>query len=279
MYSTLIRPSELAPCLADPEWAVIDCRFDLQAPDKGEYEYLESHVPGAIYAHLDRDLSGARTGTNGRHPLPSVREMEVRFSSMGIDERVQVVVYDASTGVMAARLWWMLRYVGHDAVSVLDGGLAAWNAEGRYLASGRETRHPRVFTAHVRDFMRIDVDGLETSLASHLLIDARAPERFRGEVEPYDPVKGHIPGAANHPTSESLSKEGRFLDAGVLRERFVALIGTTPIANVVSYCGSGVTACHNLLAMEIAGLEGARLYPGSWSEWCADARRPIEPGP
>jgi thiosulfate/3-mercaptopyruvate sulfurtransferase len=276
VYSTLIQPSELAPRLAEPDWAVIDCRFDLAAPDKGENDYLDEHVPGAIYAHLDRDLSAARTGSNGRHPLPSLGQMEKRFSSMGIDGRVQVVAYDTSMGVMAARLWWMLRYAGHDAVAVLDGGLAAWKADGQPLASGRETRPPRSFTARGRDSMRIDAGGLESSLARHLLIDARAPERFRGEVEPYDPVKGHIPGARNHPTSESLSKDGRFLDAGVLRERFLALIGTTPPASVVSYCGSGVTACHNLLAMEIAGLEGARLYPGSWSEWCADPRRPIE---
>jgi thiosulfate/3-mercaptopyruvate sulfurtransferase len=275
VYSTLILPAELAPRLADPDWAVIDCRFDLGAPDKGEYDYIEEHVPGAIYAHLDRDLSGARTGTNGRHPLPSVRQMEERFSSMGIDETVQVVAYDASSGVTAARLWWMLRYAGHDAVAVLDGGLAAWKAEGQPLASGREMRRPRTFVARARDSMRIDVDALESSLARLLLIDARAPERFRGEVEPYDPVKGHIPGARNHPTSESLSKDGRFLDAGVLRERFLSLLGTTPMESVVSYCGSGVTACHNLLAMEVAGLPGARLYPGSWSEWCADARRPI----
>jgi thiosulfate/3-mercaptopyruvate sulfurtransferase len=278
VYSTLVCPGELAPRLADPDWAIVDCRFDLAAPDKGEYDYLDEHVPGAIYAHLDRDLSSARNGRNGRHPLPSVRQMEERFSSMGIDQNVQVVVYDASSGVMAARLWWMLRYVGHDAVAVLDGGIAAWKAEDRPLASGRETRPPRAFTARVRDSMRIDVEALETSLSSHLLIDARALERFRGEVEPYDPVKGHIPGAKNHPTAESLTTEGRFLAPEALRDRFRKLIGTAPIGDVVSYCGSGVTACHNLLAMEIAGLEGARLYPGSWSEWCADPRRPIESG-
>ena len=235
-------------------------------------------MPGAIYAHLDRDLAGPKSGKNGRHPMPSVETMTERFSRFGIDDRVQVVAYDTSQGQMAARLWWMLRYLGHDAAAVLDGGLQSWKAEGLPLASGRESRWPRSFIAHPRDAMRIDLDALERERSEHLLIDARAPERFRGEVEPFDPVKGRIPGARNHPTAASLSAAGRFLPPEDLRARFESILGSAPVDSVVSYCGSGVTACHNLLAMDVAGLRGARLYPGSWSEWCADERRPFERG-
>jgi thiosulfate/3-mercaptopyruvate sulfurtransferase len=177
---------------------------------------------------------------------------------------------------MAARLWWMLGYLGHDAVAVLDGGLQAWKAEGRPLASGLESRKPRAFVPRVRNSMRIDVEDLD--LGAHFLIDARAPERYRGDVEPLDPVKGHIPGALNHPAASNVGADGRFLSPQELRERFRSVIGNRPMESVVSYCGSGVTACHNLLAMEIAGIRGARLYPGSWSEWCASPDRPVATG-
>ncbi len=276
MFSNLIQPSELAPHLSDPDWAVFDCRFYLVEPSRGEAEYEKEHLPGAIYAHLDRDLSGPRTGKNGRHPMPSVEVMTERFSRWGIDEKVQVVAYDTSQGQMAARLWWMLRYLGHDAAAVLDGGLQRWNAAGLPLPSGTESREPRRFRAQPRESMRIDVETLERERTGRLLIDARAPERFRGEVEPFDPVKGRIPGARNHPTASSLAADGRFLPPDELRARFQSILENHPIESVVSYCGSGVTACHNLLAMDLAGLPGARLYPGSWSEWCADERRPIE---
>jgi thiosulfate/3-mercaptopyruvate sulfurtransferase len=279
VFSNLIQAEDLAPHVfptADPDWAILDCRFYLVDPAKGEAEYESEHLPGAIYVHLDRDLAGPRTGKNGRHPLPSVAEMEERFSRFGIDESVQVVAYDTSQGQMAARLWWMLRYLGHDAAAVLDGGLQRWKAAGLPLSSGKVTREPRRFVARPRPSMRIDVEALERERKSRLLIDARAPERFRGEVEPYDPVRGRIPGARNHPTAASLGAEGRFLPAEELRDRFQAILGSRTPEEVVSYCGSGVTACHNLLAMDVAGLRGARLYPGSWSEWCADERRPVE---
>jgi thiosulfate/3-mercaptopyruvate sulfurtransferase len=278
VHSDLIRTSELEPHLSETDWAIVDARFYLAEPAKGEAEYLEAHVPGAVYAHLDRDLSGPLTGRNGRHPMPSIEQMTVRFSGWGIDESVQVVAYDSSQGQMAARLWWMLRYLGHDAVAVLDGGLGAWLAEKRPLARGREARGARTFVPRPRDSMRIDVEALEAALGEILLIDARAPERFRGEIELLDPVAGHIPGAFNHPTASSLRPDGRFLDARTLGERFRSLMKDTPPSSVVSYCGSGVTACHNLLAMEVAGIRGGRLYPGSWSEWCADESRPIERG-
>ena len=278
MFSNLIQPSELAPHLGDPRWAIVDCRFYLVEPSKGEAEYEGEHLPGAVYAHLDRDLSGSRTGTNGRHPMPSLEAMVERFSRFGIDQVVQVVAYDTSQGQMAARLWWMLRYLGHDDAAVLDGGLQAWKAEGRPLASGRESRPARRFVAQPRESMRIDVEALERERTEHLLVDARAPERFRGEVEPFDPVKGRIAGARNHPTAASLAADGRFLPPEDLRARFQSILGSRPVDSVVSYCGSGVTACHNLLAMDVAGLRGARLYPGSWSEWSADEKRPIERG-
>ena len=278
MFSNLIQPSELEPHLGDPLWAIIDCRFYLFEPGKGEAEYEQEHLPGAVYAHLDRDLAGQKSGKNGRHPMPSAETMTERFSRFGIDDQVQVVAYDTSQGQMAARLWWMLRYLGHDAAAVLDGGLQSWKAEGFVLASGRESRAPRSFIARPRESMRIDLEALERERVHHLLIDARAPERFRGEVEPFDPVKGRIPGARNHPTASSLSADGRLLAPEDLRARFQSILGSRPVESVVSYCGSGVTACHNLLAMDVAGLRGARLYPGSWSEWSADERRPIEKG-
>jgi thiosulfate/3-mercaptopyruvate sulfurtransferase len=276
VFSNLIRSDDLAPHLSDPDWAIVDCRFYLVDPSKGEAEYESEHLPGAVYAHLDRDLAAERTGKNGRHPLPGVEVLTERFSRFGIDDKVQVVAYDTSQGQMAARLWWMLRYLGHDAAAVLDGGLQSWKAAGMPLSSGRVNRTPRRFTARPRESMRIDVETLEREREARLLVDARAPERFRGEVEPYDPVKGRIPGARNHPTAASLAPDGRFLSAEELRARFQSILEGRPLSSVVSYCGSGVTACHNLLAMDVAGLEGARLYAGSWSEWCADERRPIE---
>ncbi len=275
MHSDLIPPNAVGTKLGSDDWAVIDARFYLPEPDKAEREYLEAHIPGAVYAHLERDLSGPLTGTNGRHPMASVEQMVDRFSTWGIDENVQVVVYDNVGGQFAARLWWMLRYLGHDAVAVLDGGLPAFDGE---LQSGREQRTPRDFTPRVRDAMRVELDALARHRHDHLLIDARAGERFRGEKEPLDPVAGHIPGAKNLPCSSNLNAEGRFVPADELRARFDAVVGGHDATEVVSYCGSGVTACHNLLAMEVAGIRGARLYPGSWSEWCADESRPIDTG-
>lgn len=272
-YTTLIEAVDLAS--NDDDWAIVDTRFYLPEPDRGEAEYLDAHIPGAVYAHLDRDLSGRPTGANGRHPLPSIEQMVDRFSKWGIDDDVQVVIYDTASGQIAARLWWMLRYLGHDAVAVLDGGLSSYGGE---LRGGREERPPRNFTPRVREDLRIDVESLVENREDRLLIDARAAERFLGETEPLDPVAGHIPGARNLPSASNLDTRGRFLSTEALRARFESEIGGTDASEVVSYCGSGVTACHNLLAMEIAGIRGARLYPGSWSEWCADESRPVETG-
>ena len=271
MFTNIIQAPDVKT--GDEHWALVDARFYLPNPDQGEREYLEGHIPGAVYAHLDRDLSGKTTGTNGRHPLPSMSSMIDRFSQWGIDENVQVVVYDNASGAYASRLWWMLRYLGHDAVAVLDGGFDAYDGE---LASGSETRPERTFSPVVQDAMRIDLDEVVNKREEHLLLDARAGERFRGESEPLDPVAGHIPGARNVPSMQNVGDDGRFETADALRKRFDdALAGRSP-EDVISYCGSGVTACHNLLAMNIAGLDGAKLYPGSWSEWCANKKRPIE---
>ena len=277
--TTLVAPDVLSANLDHEDWAIVDCRFSLQEPEQGEAEYLEGHIPEAVYAHLDRDLSGPMTGNNGRHPLPDPEQLVDRFSAWGIDDEVQVVAYDATGGQYAARLWWTLRYLGHDAVAVLDGGLAAWTSAGLPVSKERKERRRRSFTARPDREMRIGIGALEAARPRTLLLDARAPERFRGETEPLDPVAGHIPGARNHPTALNLGEDGRFLSSDILRERFEQVLGERDAGSVISYCGSGVTACHNLLAMEVAGLHGARLYPGSWSEWCADPSRPVETGP
>lgn len=275
----LISVQELLPHIDASDWAIVDCRFNLLAPEEGEAQYLEGHIPRAVYAHLDRDLSGPPSGGNGRHPLPSVEEMERTFSRWGIDGSVQVVAYDVESGPMAARLWWMLRYVGHERAAVLDGGMKAWREQELPLP-GREVRAPRAFVARPRASMRVDASQIldRRSSGIGLLVDARAPERYRGDEEPLDPVAGHIPGAVNHFYQTSLDAKGRFLPPEALRERFHALLGDAAPQSVVVYCGSGVTACHNLLAMAHAKVEGARLYPGSWSEWCSDPARPVETG-
>lgn len=278
-YTTLIDAPTLAALLGSPGVVVIDCRFDLRAPEWGETQYLERHVAGAVYAHLDRDLSGAKSGTNGRHPLPSPDALVETFNRLGIDNGTQVIAYDQDTGMYASRLWWLLRWMGHEAVAVLDGGFAAWRATDGATASGAEQVTPAAFAARRDDRLLATLQEVQARLGdpSLRLIDARAGERYRGEVEPLDRVAGHIPGAANRFFQENL-RDGRFRSVEELRAAFEEVLGPVPPDAVVSYCGSGVTGCHNLLAMEHAGLRGGRLYPGSWSEWCADPDRPIERG-
>jgi thiosulfate/3-mercaptopyruvate sulfurtransferase len=275
MHTTLIAPADLTPHLGDSRWVIVDCRFDLANPGWGEAQYLEGHVPGARYAHLDRDLSGEKTGANGRHPLPTVEQMAARFGAMGIDPAAQVVAYDQDSGMFAARLWWMLRFMGHDAAAVLDGGYARWVAEGGAVQPGRVTPTPATFAAAPRAGWRLTVDEVAAG-TNGLLLDARAPDRFRGENETIDKVGGHIPGARNHWFQQNLTADKRFKPAEQLRAEWEADLGGTAPGDVVMYCGSGVTACHNLLAMEVAGLPGARIFPGSWSEWSADPNRPVE---
>lgn len=280
-FTTLISTAALAPRLEDASHVVIDCRFKLDDTAWGEREYSSAHIPGAVYAHLDRDLSGVKNGTNGRHPLPDPAALAETLGRLGVTSGTQVVAYDQDSGMFASRLWWLLRWLGHDAVAVLDGGFAKWNAEGRPTASGHERRSPQAFGGQLRSAMVADVAAVAAASSARAptvrLLDARAPERFRGEVEPLDKVAGHIPGATNYFFQQNLER-GTFRTPEELRTQLRASIGDTAPGDIVCYCGSGVTACHNLLALEHAGLHGARLYPGSWSEWCADERRPVEKG-
>jgi thiosulfate/3-mercaptopyruvate sulfurtransferase len=280
MFTTLISTSELAARGDDPSVVVVDVRHDLAQPDDwGLSQFRLGHIPGARFAHLDRDLSAPTTGRNGRHPLPGADACARVFGRLGIDAAKQVVAYDQGAGMYAARLWWMLRSLGHEAVAVLDGGFAAWTREGRPVAAEAPSHPPATFNA--RAFTAIvDAPFVTASLAPRtpLLVDARARERYRGDVEPLDPVAGHIPGATNRPYLTNLDADGRFKPAGLLATEFDALLAGRPAADVVHYCGSGVTACHNLLAMTHAGHPGAKLYPGSWSEWCSDRERPVARG-
>jgi thiosulfate/3-mercaptopyruvate sulfurtransferase len=279
-FTTLIDTAGLAAHASDPVFAVIDCRYDLKDEARGAREYAQGHIPGAVYASLDRDLSGARTGRNGRHPLPDPTELAATFGRLGVADGVQVVAYDQDSNIYASRLWWMLRWLGHDDVAVLDGGFAKWLAENRPRRSGVEARAPRDFTGAPRPGRLMTAE--ETAAAAEggrwRLLDARSPERFRGEHETIDRVAGHIPGAVNHFFAWNLKDDGTLRPADEIRERLRASIGDVAPDHVISYCGSGVTACQNLLALEHAGLAGARLFSGSWSEWASDPSRPIEKG-
>ena len=279
--TTLIATETLATHIDDASFAIVDCRFRLDDPGWGEREYEAAHIPGAVYAHLDRDLSSTPTGANGRHPLPDPSELRRRLGTFGIAPGVQVVAYDQDTGAFASRLWWLLRFVGHRAVAVLDGGLAKWTAEGRPTRGGIERRKQADFTGERNRDMMVDAATVAqvTKRRDWRLLDARAPERYRGEVEPIDKKAGHIPTAVNHPFQTNLTAGGTFRSPSELRGQFEASLGSVPPPQIIAYCGSGVTACHNLLAMEHAGLHGAKLYPGSWSEWSADASNPTATGP
>jgi thiosulfate/3-mercaptopyruvate sulfurtransferase len=280
-YTTLVTTDTLANILPDPSLIVVDSRFDLADTDAGERAYVERHIQGAVYAHLDRDLSGQKTGQNGRHPLPRPALLALTFGRLGIGAHTQVVVYDQDSGMFASRVWWMLRWLGHDEVAVLDGGFAKWSAENRPTRAGAESKPVREFAPRPRPDMVADEVDVRALLgrSDWRLLDARAPERFRGETEPLDRVPGHIPGAVNHFFKWNLDEAGAFRPADDLRKRLRERIGSVPPQQIVCYCGSGVTACHNLLAFEHAGLSGGRLYAGSWSEWAADPARPIETGP
>ena len=281
MSGLLISVAELAAHLDDPSWRIFDCRHDLKNPDYGGHAYARGHIPGAQFLNLDRDLAGPANGKNGRHPLPEVAVFSAKLSACGVGSDTQVVAYDNEGGIFASRLWWLLRWLGHERVAVLDGGLAGWKRAKLPL----EEKQPAV--ARARFIPRpnggvVSVDGLQANLASAelLLIDARSPERFRGENETLDPVGGHIPGAVNRFYFDNLDDDGcYFKSATELRAEFTELLSGRDPKSVVQQCGSGVTACHNLLAMELAGFSGSQLYPGSWSEWCADPARPVAVGP
>lgn len=277
--AVLCSAAEAAELIAAGARAV-DCRFELGAPDAGQHAYLDGHLPGAVYAHLDRHLSDMRRSGCGRHPLPHAADFSRHLSRWGIGPDTVVIAYDGGSAVFAGRLWWLLQVAGHTKVRVLDGGLAAWQASGLGLSHAPSLPPP------LRREVRFDtarrVDAAEVAVLAQdpatRLVDARPGPRFRGEVEPLDPVAGHIPGALSRPLTENLTSDGRFKPAATLRAEFETLLDGRPASALIAMCGSGVTACHHLLALAHAGMTGARLYPGSWSEWVSDPTRPVASG-
>lgn len=283
MYKTLINATELAAHLEDPHWLILDCRHDLMQPSAGRAAHADGHIARAIFADLDHDLAGPVRGPDGafhgRHPLPERAALLETLRGWGVGNATQVIAYDAHGGMFAARLWWLLRWLGHPAVAVLDGGLAQWQAQGHALITSATLPTARGDIAERPALTRtVSASDLMAGLVSgrHNIIDARAPDRFRGENETMDPVGGHIPGAGNRFFKDNLAPDGRFKSASQLQTEWATLLDAP--GNPVMQCGSGVTACHNLLALELAGLPGAALYPGSWSEWCSDTQRPVASG-
>jgi thiosulfate/3-mercaptopyruvate sulfurtransferase len=284
-FTSLIDVASLRALMADPAYTgrlvLLDCRFDLSQPDAGRLAYLSAHIPGAHHADLNRDLSSPVTPASGRHPLPAPAALEEFLSKLGVGSATQVVAYDEANGSLAARAWWLLNWLGLCTVAVLNGGLKAWVASGGELESGEPGSLVRRSTAELavgaqNDRVVSSADVLHAlEHPSRLLVDARAPERFAGSMEPLDAVAGHVPGAVNHPFISNVNAEGYFLPAGELRQRWLERLKDTAPADVIVMCGSGVTACHNLLAMTVAGLPGGKLYAGSWSEWIRDPDRPV----
>ncbi|MBT9097822.1 sulfurtransferase [Methylovulum psychrotolerans] len=279
-YTTLISASQLQAQLGHPDWVIVDCRFSLADSDAGRNAYQFGHIPTARYADLNKDLSSAITDQTGRHPLPDFRVLAKALGAWGISNYSQVVVYDDAAGAFAGRLWWLLRAMGHRNVAVLDGGITYWRQQGLAITTALPQVKPCVFRPYLDTSTWLDARAVENGLAKAklCLIDARTPERYRGEQEPIDPVAGHIPGALNRPFQWNLAQDGRFLPADVLRGQFTALLGKFAPEAVAHNCGSGVTACHNILAMEVAGLLGSKLYAGSWSEWIRDGNRGVALG-
>lgn len=278
MYTTVIDCTTLAQHLQETAWLVVDCCFNLADTEYGRRVYAQGHIPGAHYLHLDDDLSSPITPDSGRHPLPDVEKLAATLRALGLRNNTQVVVYDDNGGAMAGRLWWLLRWMGHQAVAVLDGGWQAWQQQQgtlspdppKILAEGN-------FQPQLQSGFTVTALDLRQANSPWQLVDARAAERFRGEMEPIDPIAGHIPGALNRPLTDNL-QNGYFKSAGQLRAEWEQVLQGCNLAQIVHMCGSGVTACHNQLAMEVAGLSGTRLYPGSWSEWIRDPQRPIAKG-
>jgi len=276
-FSTVISCADLAAHLHDPDWRVFDCRHQLSDVTYGEKAYAEGHLPGAFFLHLDRDLSSPMNGHNGRHPLPDIFLLASKLGAAGVDRKTQVVVYDDAGGMIAGRLWWLLRWLGHDKAALLDGGIGQWLKEGRPITTAEAKSKQVVFPVDRRDWV-LSADKVFSNIdkGEFCLVDARAPDRFRGENETLDPVGGHIPGARNRFFRDNLAADGRFKPAAELRKEWLETLAGVPSESSVMYCGSGVSACHNLLALSLAGLDGARVYAGSWSEWCSDPDRPIQ---
>ena len=280
MFDRLVSVDTLITHLDDPAWRIFDCRHDLKNTEYGAQAYAKGHIPGAQFLHLDKDLSGPMTGKNGRHPLPDIASFAARLSACGVGAETQVVAYDNESGIFASRLWWMLKWLGHDKVAVLDGGLPGWRRAKQPLETDAPTVAPAGFAPRPRD-LQVDVATVQAKLRAPdlLILDARGEDRYAGENETLDPVGGHIPGACNRFYFDNLDDAGcYFKPAEELRAEFEDILDGRDPRTVVQQCGSGVTACHNLLAMEVAGLAGSKLYVGSWSEWCSDPSRPIATG-
>lgn len=276
-FTTIIDPAQLAEHIGDPQWIIFDCRFTLTDTEAGRRAYNEGHIPGARYAHLNEDLSAPITPTTGRHPLPNPEILARKLGSWGVDATKQVVVYDATFGAMASRLWWLLRWLGHHNVALLNGGFPRWLREGFPSTAVAPTMQATVFSPRLNAELCVDADEVERIRveSNYRLLDARAEERFSGTVEPLDKVAGHIPGAVNLPWEDNLDYGGNFQAPEVLRESYANTLADVAPEHVIHMCGSGVTACHNIIAMEHAGLHGAKLYAGSWSEWITNPSRAI----
>jgi thiosulfate/3-mercaptopyruvate sulfurtransferase len=279
-YTTLISAAELADNINNPDWVVFDCRFSLADSEAGGKAYRQGHIPGSRYAHLNDDLSSPVKSYTGRHPLPDFAQLAKKLGSWGVGNRSQVVVYDDAGGAFAGRLWWLLRCMGHSQVAVLDGGIRHWQKLGLRLSTARPKVAASQFRCYLDNRQWLSAAQVENGLATRriTLIDARTPERFNGLREPIDPVAGHVPKALNRPFQLNLDKDGLFLPAGQLQQQFKQLTASAPAERVVHMCGSGVTGCHNLLAMEVAGLSGSKLYVGSWSEWIVNKNRSVARG-
>jgi thiosulfate/3-mercaptopyruvate sulfurtransferase len=281
IFKTLISVEGLAQYYRNPDWRVVDCRFWLENTSKGRLDYDKAHIPGAVYADLDNDLSGeVIPGETGRHPLPSIEEFVSRVNSWGIDSNTQVIVYDDRGGMIAARLWWMLRWLGHEAVALLNGGYTNWVEGNLLVANEVQVPLPKIFKPNLNNNLITTENDILLNFGDprHALVDSRSPERYRGEIEPIDPVAGRIPGAYNYFWKNNLDSNNCFKIKAILRGRFETLIGNVPVKNVTFYCGSGVTSAHNILALNHAGLGMAKLYVGSWSQWITDKERPIVVG-
>ena len=276
-YTTLISATDLAKHLDKPDWVIFDCRFSLADESAGAKAYRQGHIPGARYADLNKDLSSPVKSYTGRHPLPNFSVLSKQLGLWGVSNRSQVVVYDDAGGAFAGRMWWLLRTMGHENVAVLNGGIRHWQKQNHPMTTVLPKITPAQFRCYLDHAQWLNATDVENGLAAQSisLIDARTPERYAGLQEPIDPVAGHVPKAINRPFQLNLDKNGLFLAADQLKSEFQALTDSRNPKQVVHMCGSGVTACHNLLAMEIAGLSGSKLYAGSWSEWIVDKNRAV----
>ncbi|GIM46690.1 thiosulfate sulfurtransferase [Collibacillus ludicampi] len=272
--SNFVSREWLKSHLEDPQVVIVDCRFELGKPEAGRHQYEKDHIPGAVYMDLEEDLSGPKGTHGGRHPLPDLNEFVEKIGKKGIDETVTVIAYDDG-GEMAARFWWMLRFLGHSNVKVLDGGYQNWVKNGLPVTDEISERAPRKFVPNIQSHMLVDMEYVKKRDPKSVLIDARAGERFRGDVEPIDPVAGHIPGAVNYFWKEGLRPDGTWKTKKEQQERFRDVAAADEL---IVYCGSGVTACANVLALEEAGLENIKLYLGSWSDWCSYSDNPVAKG-